>query len=230
MNVAVVGTPEDAVEFIAEAALLAPDDPTVVLGRVLNGVLPIGRDEALKYLPLALDHPDPWVRAMGLTVRGIIHMYAAAPNDAERDLTEGLAAFEVLGDNWARAMLGGALGELRAIRGDTDGAVAALQRSAALAESLGVEDVAAQSILQLSLVRARRGDLDGARAEVRRARAKVDQLVSPVLDVGLAVADAEIARRDGALALARSRITRDSTRSWTYGRCRGERTPGCSPA
>jgi predicted ATPase/DNA-binding SARP family transcriptional activator len=205
MNLAVIGTPDDAVEFIAEAQLLAPDDPTVVLGRVLNGVLPVGREEALKHLPLALDHPDPWVRAMGLTVRGITHMYAAAPNDAERDLTEGLAAFEDLGDNWARAMLGGALGELRAIRGDTDGAVTALQRSAALADSLGVDDVAAQSILQLSLVRARRGDLDGARVEVRRARAKIDRLVSPVLGVSLAVAEAEIARRAGDLTLARER-------------------------
>ncbi|HEY7177306.1 MAG TPA: BTAD domain-containing putative transcriptional regulator, partial [Micromonosporaceae bacterium] len=205
MNVAVVTPDVEGVAAVDEAAALAPDDPIVVLSQVLTGVLPIRRDAALHVLPVALEHRDPWVRAMGRTIRGILNMYAAAPDEAERDLMEGLAGFEALGDDWARAMLGGALGELRAIRGDTDGAVAALQRSASIAESLGVDEVAAQSFLQLSLIRARRGDLDGAEAEVARARAIAEGSDSSALVVGIGVSESEILRRRGDLHAARER-------------------------
>jgi tetratricopeptide (TPR) repeat protein len=205
MNVAVVAPDEDSQAAVDEAAALAPDDPIVVLSQVLAGVLPIGRDAAMKILPTALEHPDPWVRAMGTTMRGVLQMYAGEPGGAERDLTDGLAGFEAVGDDWARAMLGGALGELRALRGDTDGAVAALRRSVSIAESLGVDDVAAQSILQLSLVRARRGDYDDAQADVERAKATAARLDSHVLRFGVGVAEAEISRRRGDLRAARDR-------------------------
>jgi predicted ATPase/DNA-binding SARP family transcriptional activator len=213
MNIAVVAPDEDSQAAVDEAAAVAPDDPIVVLSQVLAGVLPIGRDAALKILPTALEHPDPWVRAMGMTMRGVLQMYAGEPGGAERDLTEGLAGFEAVGDDWARAMLGGALGELRALRGDTDGAVAALRRSVSIAESIGVEDVAAQSILQLSLVRARRGEYDEAQADVERAKATAARLGSHVLRFGVGVAEAEIARRRGDLRAARNRYreTLDAT-------------------
>jgi predicted ATPase/DNA-binding SARP family transcriptional activator len=205
INQMVYGYQDAAFETMDAARKLNSQHPVVALSQVMAPLF--GNDPSLaeKDLPKLLNHPDPWIRAMGGTVAGLVAIFAGDPDAAERELRAAVVAFETIGDLWARATIGSLLGEIRGLRGDRVGAIAALQSSAAIAEELGVPDVAAQMYLSLSLHRARTGDLAGANADLDRARRRASSGVAPQMMTQLLVADAEITRRTGDLALAQAR-------------------------
>ena len=123
---------------------------------------------------VALEHPDPWVRAA-------IRMLAAgrAENAGELDtLADELAAarrgFEALGDAWGMAMaLFLESGRLLLV-GDLDGAETALEEAREAMEVFSPESAAGMIDLRLADVRLRRGDLEGAREIALRARSRRD--------------------------------------------------------
>ena len=204
INISILESPTIGLPDIDRAAELAPDLPIVVLSKLLAGIFADDRDITVDTLPQVLRNPDPWVRAMGTTVQGVVFMFEAKPDEAEQHLHAAIAEFEQLGDQWAKAMVSGALGELRAIRGDTTGAVETLTSAAELAEWLTADDIAAQSLLQLALVRARSGDLVGAQREIDRARIKARAANLDSIAVWVGVAEAEVRRREGDLVTARA--------------------------
>jgi len=136
---------------------------------------------------------------------GLLNIFGGVADRAEAELGLAIVEFEAIGDVWARATVGSVLGEIRGLHGDRAGAISMLQTSAALAEELGVPDVATQMHVSLALQRARTGDLVGATADLDRARLRSAAGVSRELKAQLTVASAEILRRGGDPAGAHAR-------------------------
>jgi predicted ATPase/DNA-binding SARP family transcriptional activator len=197
INLMVTDDAAQAQEMLAESRAMGCAHPVVALSSVMAGMFGETPELARAGLHELYRHPDPWVRAMGTTVHGILAVYGGQAEQAEKNLAKALAEFEAIGDHWARATLSSVLGEMRGLRGDRAGAIVAFQSAAALAEELGVPDVAAQMFVSMSLHKARTGDIDGARTDLEQARRRSAIGVSPQLTNQLRVAEAEILRRSG---------------------------------
>ena len=196
---------EPALETLRAVAASGSEHPVVALSQIMGPMFGSDPSRAWANLPTMLEHADPWVRAMGRTMAGLLNIFGGDADRAEAELGVAVVEFEAVGDLWARAMVGAVLGEIRGLHGDQAGAITMLQTSAALAEELGVPDVAAQMYVSLALQRARTGDLRGAEADLEHARARSSAGVSPQAMVQLNAASAEVIRRGGDVAGAHAR-------------------------
>lgn len=113
---------------------------------------------------LVAESPDPWVRAMGLSIQAQI-----AENEGDIDRQRPLlraahAEFVALGDRFGLGMVVHGLGDREDIAGNYGAAATAYDESIALARELGNEEDLPQFIARRALLEARRGDLTAARA------------------------------------------------------------------
>jgi predicted ATPase/DNA-binding SARP family transcriptional activator len=182
----------------AEAAAL--DDtgrhPLIPLFLLMDGMFHGNRDQISAAMPAALDHPDPWTRAVALGVRARWRQEGGDLDGAARDSKEALAALRASGDRWAQSILLSLSADAHTMRGDHAGAIAALSESVMLAEELNVEEDLLFGRYGLILQMAELGDLAAARAELDRAAAGLGG--APALrQFVLAVGEADLARLSG---------------------------------
>jgi predicted ATPase/DNA-binding SARP family transcriptional activator len=148
-----------------------PADPHAghpILGLVepMAAILAEDNEAAKVAVNRRLDHPNPWVRAISLLVRGHLSLNDGEVAAAEADHAAALELFRAVGDRWGQSASVGSLAEVRELRGDRTGAVAAMEESLRLVSELGAADEILEARIRLALVRARAGQPSVAGAEL----------------------------------------------------------------
>src|SRR5207248_10350803 len=97
---------EARARYAAAVALdAAGPHPLIPLFLTLDGMFHGDQDQIALAMPSVLDHPDPWVRAVGLGVRGRWRHETGDPDGADRDTKDALDALRATGDRWAMAII-----------------------------------------------------------------------------------------------------------------------------
>ncbi len=140
-------------------------------------ILPLfaGDDEiAHRRLAEALEHPDPWVRAAALLIRGHLAENLGDQAHMRADLERAAEGFSAVGDSWGLAMTLSSVASTLMLAGDLDGAETALDEAMERLETLDGSSAGGLLWLRLADLRLRRGDLDEARVLVQRAVEQAD--------------------------------------------------------
>ena len=116
----------------------------------------------------AVDHPDPWVRAV-MRMLGA----AMAENFGDVEVTRAnvdtaFEEFSVLGDRWGLATVVAMKAQLQTYDGDLEGAIASYAEAEEYLRALGAHSDEAFMAMRLANLRLRLNDLDGARREIAR--------------------------------------------------------------
>lgn len=146
--------------------------PLVAMAKVVLWLFAGDVERADEAQALALEHPDPWVRAA-------VHMLAAgrAENAGELEtvgpeLAAARAGFEELGDDWGLAMARFLESGRLMLEGDLGGSEAALTAAGEAMARFNPESGMLE--VRMADIRLRLGDLDGARELAARARGRRD--------------------------------------------------------
>jgi predicted ATPase/DNA-binding SARP family transcriptional activator len=113
-----------------------------------------------------LDHSDPWVRGVMLTIRAAIDENNGDMASSRLDLLAAVAELRVVGERWALSTALTTLAETHAVFGDFDAAIAALEEAIVLIQELNPEDDIGHQKVWLASARIRQGDVARARADL----------------------------------------------------------------
>ncbi|WP_461032032.1 ATP-binding protein, partial [Streptomyces mayteni] len=164
-------------------------------------------EEGLRLSVRALDHPDPWTRAMLRLMRAAIRENDGDPAGVWEELGPAVAGFREIGDRWGLGMALHLLGEQHRLRGDLDAAGEALSEALRLMGELRAEPDLEQVRVRLAVIRAEQGELDTVREELAELAEAADRRGAGYLVAHLRLALGELARRSGEFAEAREQYT-----------------------
>ncbi|MCG5213220.1 BTAD domain-containing putative transcriptional regulator [Streptosporangium soli] len=125
-------------------------------------------------------------------------------------MAAALHAFEEVGDRWWTAKVLYGMARIHAFRGEHDEAIAAYERSIAMATDLGSQDEVSTR-LGLATARMRGGDLKGARYDIETAERAVWERGQPMLEIEVLDSLAELYRRSGEVERAGQELDRMET-------------------
>ncbi len=153
-------------------------------------------------------HPDPWVVATGMLLRGLTHYSAGRIEQGERETLTALDGYRTIGDRWGAATALATLSDVHFLRGESELGIEVMRDALSLAEEIGaLEDTAymrARLALGLNLL--------GRRAEAERLLRDIAQVAADSGDqlgeAGIRAAWGEFARQDGDLDRAREHYAR----------------------
>ncbi|MDA3624772.1 BTAD domain-containing putative transcriptional regulator [Saccharopolyspora sp. WRP15-2] len=154
------------------------------------------QSEMDRAVEVALQNPARWARAAGLFSRSWGFEHSGNPGAAEKDMLAALAEFRAIGDRWGTASTIHSLADLRSRRGDHEGAIEALQESAATLRELRSTDDLVSTKARVGLELLRAGDAEGAEAELLRAD-ELGRNVFPHHRIGALSGLVEVARFAG---------------------------------
>ncbi|WIV59550.1 BTAD domain-containing putative transcriptional regulator [Amycolatopsis nalaikhensis] len=169
----------------------------------LGFVAPLERmlREPAEFLPAfeeLLDDEDPWTRAQArLTLGRMRIMLGRDERQADEDIETALAEFQELGERWGISSALTALADRLAVRGEFDRACLHYEQAADAVTEVGtIEDV-----LRIRAGQAQAywlsGDARASSAAMAEAQRCADRIVWPDALAELALAKAELARRQG---------------------------------
>ncbi|GAA1756013.1 BTAD domain-containing putative transcriptional regulator [Luedemannella helvata] len=181
--------------------------PLLALVRPALSLVTDDTEAGLAEIDRQLDHPDPWARAMLLTMRSSIQENAGYADGMMRDVTAAVEAFRQVGDRWGMSTALTVLADAKSKRGETDEAAAALEESIRLMRELNPGDDAGHQRIWLASVHAY-ADPERARAELRAYVAEFPE-PSPRRETAFALLIlADLARTAGEPAEARQMLDR----------------------
>jgi predicted ATPase/DNA-binding winged helix-turn-helix (wHTH) protein len=162
-------------ELLEQAASVDDRErPLVAMAKVVLWLFAGDEGRADEAQVVALEHPDPWVRAA-------THMLAAgrAENAGSLDIMRDELAtarerFETLGDSWGLAMARFLEANRLLLVGELEAAERTLEEAREAMQVFSPENAAGMIDVRLADVRLRLGDLEGARELAQRARARRD--------------------------------------------------------
>ncbi|HEY4570307.1 MAG TPA: tetratricopeptide repeat protein, partial [Kribbella sp.] len=131
----------------------------------------IRRDKAacFRELEAAREHPDPWVRNMGVMMNAMFRENEGETEQMAADLTVALEGFRELGDRFGTSMALRGLASYRASQGDHRAALESLTEALRLIEELGTQEGIGQLLGSAAMSKVELGDFDGARADLEHA-------------------------------------------------------------
>jgi predicted ATPase/DNA-binding SARP family transcriptional activator len=131
----------------------------------------IRRDKAACFneLQVAREHPDPWVRSLGVLMTAMFRENYGEFDEMASDLAIAIDGFRTIGDRWGTSMALRGLSSYQGNLGDHEGALDSLEEALSLIEDLGTTEGLAQLLGGCAVSRIELGDLDGARADLQRA-------------------------------------------------------------
>jgi tetratricopeptide (TPR) repeat protein len=139
---------------------------------------------------------DRWAIACTFVIEAVRHRRRIDRQAGANAMAAASHAFEEAGDRWWTARTLNGLAQIHALDGEHDEAVAAYERSLALAAGLGSQDEVSTR-LGLAAVRMRGGDLARARRDVEAAERAAWERGQPMLEIEILGASAELHRRSG---------------------------------
>ena len=143
--------------------------PWLALTRPIFALVAGDMDLAERRLAEAFEHPDPWVRATALLMRGHVAENHGDQLHMRADLEGAVAAYREIGDSWALAMALSSLAGTLSVIDDLDAAEVALDEATELLASLNGTAGSGMLRMRLSDIRTRRGDVAGARVLSKEA-------------------------------------------------------------
>jgi predicted ATPase/DNA-binding SARP family transcriptional activator len=202
------GDPQPSLDALRRLSLPPDaDHPLLAVAAPLLALLSGDSERARKQLLAGTPHRDPWVRATQRSLAGHLALNEGDIDTAARDLADGFAAFQELGDRFGLIGCLTGLAQVATARDRLDEAVRALEQARDHAKWLG-GNMAGVMGIALGEARARAGDIDRGRADledgVRNAEraGELDDAANGYVQL------AEIARRAGDLAVARDLVQR----------------------
>ncbi|GAA4191795.1 BTAD domain-containing putative transcriptional regulator [Streptosporangium oxazolinicum] len=156
----------EQLEEISRATAGHAEHPVLALLEPALALFTDDTEAGLAAIERRLSHPDPWTRAMLLSIRASIRENDGDMTGMHEDLAVAVAAFREIGDRWGLATALSPLAEANMAFGDFDGAVAALEESIRLLRELNANDDAGHQRVWLATARMRQGDTERARAEL----------------------------------------------------------------
>ncbi|SEG88575.1 Predicted ATPase [Nonomuraea solani] len=153
---------------------------------------------------------DRWAIACTYAIEAMRHRERADHDGGATAMAAASRAFEETGDRWwtAKTLIG--MAQIHALRGEHDEAVAAYERSVAIAIDLGSQDEVSTR-LGLAAARMRGGDLAGARRDVETAERAAWERGQPMLEIEVLGGLAELYRRSGEVERAGHALDRLET-------------------
>lgn len=151
--------------------------------------------------------PDRWAIACTFMIEGMRHRERGERESSATAMRAALRTFEETGDRWwtAKALYG--LAQIHTIGGEHDQAIAAYERSVAIATDLGSQDEVSTR-LGLATERMRAGDLPGAGHDIETAERAAWERGQPVLELEVLSCLAELHRRSGDIGRAGHELDR----------------------
>ncbi|WP_433010665.1 BTAD domain-containing putative transcriptional regulator [Kribbella sp. CA-294648] len=182
------------------------DNPLLAFSTPLERLLQ-APEEAATVFDSLLDSADPWVRAMarwqGAKMRGLV---GQAGEEIETRLEQALAEFRTLGERFGISLALSELARQVALRGDFAGACAYYEQALVVLDEIGaVEDVIEVRAHQAQLYWLG-GDREASAAAIAEAERDAEGVTWPYALANLALAKAELARRDGDSEEARRQL------------------------
>ena len=191
----------DAAAGLGEEAhpLLRLASPSLFLfeGRVEEALAELGRHEAVR---------DPWLRAIGRTVRGHALINLGRGERVEEIFAEALTEFRALGERWGLSLTLVGLAEVALWRGDATPAKRYIEEALGYSVDFGGHDDTSFLRIRLAHAYTAAGEDDKARAEVAAAIRSARQRGAPDDLAFVCYTLGEFARRDGDLAGARAHL------------------------
>ncbi|MEU5868036.1 BTAD domain-containing putative transcriptional regulator [Nonomuraea sp. NPDC047529] len=156
------------------------------------------------------DGSDRWATACTLMIEAMRHRQRGDRANSATAMAAALRAFEETGDRWwtAKALYG--LAQIHAVGGEHDQAIAAYERTIAIAAELGSQDEVSAR-LGLAAERMRTGDLTGAGHDIEAAERAAWERGQPVLEIDVLGRRAELCRRRGDIERAGRELDRIET-------------------
>ncbi|GAA0943958.1 BTAD domain-containing putative transcriptional regulator [Nonomuraea longicatena] len=150
---------------------------------------------------------DRWAIACTLMIEGLRHRERGDRENSATATAAALRAFEETGDRWwtAKALYG--LAQIHAMGGEHDQAIAAYERTIAIATDLGSQDEVSTR-LGLAAERMRAGDLTGAGHDIEVAERAAWERGHTVLEIDVLGSRAELYRRRGEVERAGQELDR----------------------
>ncbi|MEU4391602.1 BTAD domain-containing putative transcriptional regulator [Kribbella sp. NPDC023855] len=173
------------------------DNPLLAFSTPLERLLQ-APEEAATVFDSLLDSVDPWVRAMarwqGAKMRGMV---GQAGQEVEARLEQALAEFRTLGERFGISLALSELARQLAARGEFAGACEYYEQALVVLDEIGaVEDVIEVRAHQAQLYWLG-GDRDASAAAIAEAERNAEGVTWPYALANLALAKAELARREG---------------------------------
>jgi predicted ATPase/DNA-binding SARP family transcriptional activator len=165
----------------------------------------IRRDKAtcFRELEAAREHPDPWIRNMGVMMSAMFRENEGEVDQMAADLAIALDGFRALGERWGTSMALRGLSSYQSNSGDHEGALASLTEALELIEELGTTEGVAQLLGGSAMSRIELGDFDGARADLDRALQLAEETGSRTSQAMSYLGMARLAYRTGRLEEAK---------------------------
>ncbi|MFI9592688.1 ATP-binding protein [Nonomuraea sp. NPDC052265] len=153
---------------------------------------------------------DRWAIACTLMIEAMRHRERGDRENSATAIAAALRAFEETGDRWwtAKALYG--LAQIHAADGEHERAIAAYERTIAIAADLGSQDEVSAR-LGLAAARMRAGDLTGAGHDIDAAERAAWERGQPILEIDVLGSRAELYRRRGETERAGRELDRMET-------------------
>ncbi|WP_433315659.1 BTAD domain-containing putative transcriptional regulator [Micromonospora chersina] len=179
---------------------------------LLDLVTPLERilqapETAVSAFESVLDNEDPWVRALARWQTGKMRiMLGQGGREAEANLELALAEFRALGERFGISLALAELAGQLATRGEFARACEHYEQAVAVVTEVGAIEDVIRLRTQQALLYSLDGDRDSSAAAIAEAERCAEGVTWPHALVELALAKAELARRDGDAAEARRQL------------------------
>ena len=151
--------------------------------------------------------PDPWLRAVAKMMSAQMRLnFGQAPAAAEAETREALDGFQAIGERWGVGFTLSSLSDLAAARGDFRTAVRWQREAIALVREVGLREDLPQMDVKLASQLWMAGEADESRRTLKQAQESAEDVGLPEVLASVEFGYATLARADGDLAEARSRL------------------------
>ncbi|MEV4109945.1 BTAD domain-containing putative transcriptional regulator [Nonomuraea sp. NPDC049695] len=183
----------------------------MVLTMALPMAAMLGLDELVdREIARVRSGSDRWAIACTFAMDFVRWRERADPENSATAVAAALRAFEEAGDRWWTAKMLYGMAQIHAVSGEHDQAIAAYERSVAIATDLGSQDEV-PARLGLATERMRAGDLTGARHDIETAERAAWERGQPMLEIEVLGRLAELHRRSGEVERAGQELDRMET-------------------
>jgi predicted ATPase/DNA-binding SARP family transcriptional activator len=153
--------------------------PILAMARPVAGILTsrgLESSESQAELDALAEHPDPWVRAARLSYAGLVELHNARPEQAEKLLGAGYAAFTAQGDRLGLTFTLVMLTEFSLARGRFREALLRAQEAYRYASDGLSDDSGSIMLIKVGQARALTGEVEAGRRLMAQAAANAERL------------------------------------------------------
>ncbi len=203
MNMMIIVGMEEGAKMLAEVdeeleLYLGPDaSPEIAMMSIVAALFTGNEQTAAARVELGMQNSDPWVRAAAQLMRAVFADNAGDVPAVRESIEQALLRGQAIGDRFLLASALEVRSRIYLLDGDLPNAIAALEKSADLAEEFGNRDDALRSRGMAGSYYFRLGDVDEALRRIAAVRVRFDELGSVHGMIFVEGLSAQVARLTG---------------------------------